>query len=292
MKWGILISLFLCFNALLAQDNPYWWEDLHGIERGTPWAPEMVVSPGYLGPNALPVPNQVKGKVSSSSYVEMATEFHTMPGDWAFNFLPRIFYSVADGKMAFEFYGYSFERYRSSMEIRDFRKSRYYNPDRWEAGDYYFSTQIQLIKDNNKWPDMALRAGCKTASGALIGMRYTDTPAYWFDYSLGKDNELDNSNIRWYAMLGFYCWQTTTAKWLQNDAYLYGLGFEWQKGNFGMENSIQGYSGYWEDLDKPINYRMQVKYAFKKHALGLQWQAGLRHVVYQSFRVSWKYNIR
>lgn len=284
---AIFIFLFFAiFQEAFGQFS--WWNELHGWKDGMPsWKTFMNISPGYLGINALPVPTQVKGMVASKAEGELSVDLHFLDGENAQNPYFRIFYPSADGRMAIEIWGMPYEWYSHDLEIRNLRKSRIVDGKGSGAGDFYFSAMFTVLKDQKYLPGMVLRMACKTASGNLAGARFSDTPGYWFDLSLGKSFQMNSCSLRPFAMAGFYCWHTTGVDQSQNDASLYGMGIEFLSKSFRAEGSFQGYHGYKNDGDHPENIRIIAAKSLKNNELKLEYQHGTRDVLYRSVRLGW-----
>jgi len=274
----------------MAQDYT-WWNEIHGWEEGMPgWKAFMIISPGYLGINALPIPTQLKGEVPARPELETAVDLHFLPGERAQNIYIRYLHSFANGRIAVEIFGVPVEHSDYNQEIRDERKSRVKSGEEWDIGDLYFATHIKILNERKWWPSAVLRMACKTASGELYGARFTDTPAYWFDLSAGKTFDLSKSlTLRPFAMGGFYVWQTTSTGLLQNDAKLWGGGVEAQYKKFRLEQSLQGYNGWRGEKDCPMNYRAILGFKIRSNELKLEYQHGIRDVLYKSLRIAWAF---
>jgi hypothetical protein len=207
---------------------------LHGWEEGDPgWRNWMIISPGYFGPNALPVPHVQKGELVKKTEFELT--FQTI---FTREIPPRIFQDFlyipfAQNKIAVEMYGVAFERFAFSEEIRNERFARIKDGKGTAIGDFYFSTLIQVLKTKNS-PIRLFRFGTKTASGnQLEGARYIDSPCLFFDLSFSKTvGNTETGAIKPFGMIGFYSWQTNDELNLQNDALLYGLGADYLKNNW------------------------------------------------------------
>ncbi len=283
--------IILCFTLFLpllahAQDLP-WWDKLHGRTPDMPeWRSWMIISPGYLGVNALPIPTQLKGQIARKPELELAIDFHFLTGEQAQNIYIRYFHPFANGKIALEISGVPFERYAHDEALRNSRKSRIEDGKGWGLGDLYFTTNVALL-DREKWPSLVLRLACKTASGELHGARFSDTPGYWFDLSSRYDFQSGAFILRPFGMLGFYAWQTTSDALLQNDAIIWGGGFEvlWKK--FRLEQSVQGYNGWRQEKDCPYNYRLIAAMPIGGSEFKIEYQHGLRDVLYRSFRLAY-----
>jgi len=253
----------------------------------------LTISPGYLGPNALPVPEVKRGFLTSETELELTASSHSHSGDPTQDLSGRAYIPFAKGKIAVEMYGVIIEHYNYTEEIRNERVSRDKDGKGIAFGDLYFTTLIQLSKDR-KFPNTMLRAALKTASGSnLEGARYADAPGYFFDVSMSKDFQKDGVFLfRPFAMLGFYSWQTNDELMLQNDALLYGLGADIEKNDWRFTSSWSGYYGYKNNGDRPMQLNFDLRKDYAKIAVKFQYQHGLHDWLYHTVRASviWKLN--
>lgn len=291
----ITILIFIAsFQIVGAQEDWSWWNNAHGWESGDPgWRNWLIISPKYLGPNALPVPELKKGFLDSHTEFQLTVSNHSLPGDPTQDISGRVYIPFAKNKIAIEMYGVFFERYAYTDEIRNERFSRDEDGKGFAAGDFYFSTLIQLFKDR-AFPNTLFRAILKTASGSNFeGARFADTPAYAFDFSLSKDYGTNETLlIRPHTMLGFYSWQTNDELNLQNDAFLYGFGIDIQKNDWRFTPSCSGYFGYKNNGDRPLQLNFELRKDYKKRAFSIKYQHGLHDWLYKTVRFSffWKLN--
>ncbi|MCF8372537.1 MAG: hypothetical protein K9H64_12985 [Bacteroidales bacterium] len=304
----IVLWIFLFPFQTIAQDYGYSWNDLVAWNGVTHWTNYLIMSPGYFGPNALPVPELRNGLVQRKAYFECLGEGHFSNGDNTLDLALRYYHPFANNRVAVEFYMVQVEYYKISAEVRNERKLRNTKPEGIVVGDLFFGTTIQLVKDRERFPDLTLEMFCKTTSGGgLDDARFTDHPAYYFNLNFGKDTRspafLDK--IRWYTSLGFYNWQTNLDDYLQNDAPSYGLGFQMNKNSLEINNQLCGYLGYisWKDEpvvrgsekpyiyggDQPLVYRLILLKSFEKLNLKFQFQQGLHDFAYSSFSFGLQY---
>lgn len=298
MKYALLLIFFVgFFMRAVGQDRNVdysWWNQLHGWEAGDPdWPNWMIISPGYLGPNALPVPDVKRGVMNSSSEMEVTASSHFRKGDPTKDVSGRLFIPFAKKKIAIEMYGVVFEHYAFSTKIRDERFARDKDGKGNAVGDFYFSTLIQIVK-HRKFPNTLFRFATKTASGnQLQAARYSDSPAYFFDFSFSKEWGKPAIGIfRPFGLFGFYSWQTNDALNLQNDAFMYALGADYLRNSNLWSFSWSGYSGYKNQRDKPMQLNFEWRKDFRKKAIRLRYLQGLRDWEYETIKFSfiWKLN--
>lgn len=300
MKFRLLSILFL-FTFFLSNGQEFitandwkWWNDLHGWESGDPgWRNWMKITPGYLGPNALPIPDIKKGIISAETEIEISASAHFSEGDPTQDISGRLFIPFAKNKIAIEMYGVAVEHFAFSEEIRNERFARDEDGKGFAVGDFYFSTLIQISK-NRKFPNTLLRLATKTASGnQLEAARITDSPGYFFDFSFSKDYGIKETGMfRPFGLFGFYSWQTNDELNLQNDAFMYAFGADYEIRNWLFSGSCSGYSGYKNRRDRPARINFEVRKEFEKKAFRLQYFHGLRDWEYKTLKLSfvWKFN--
>ncbi len=295
----LLFIILLIFSSLFVSgqdpDADYgWWNELHGWESGDPgWRNWMIISPGYLGPNALPVPGVKRGFLRNKTEIELTASNHFHPGDPTQDISGRLYIPFANSKIAVEMYGVIYEHFAFSEEIRNERFARIENGKGNAVGDLYFSTLIQISKDR-KFPNTLFRFTAKTASGNMLeGARYTDSPGYFFDLSFSKDlGKKETGVFRPFGLFGFYSWQTNDELNLQNDAFLYAIGADYEKNSWLFSTSWSGYSGYKNERDKPMQLNFEIRKDFKSKAIRIQYLHGLRDWEYKTVKFSFIWKLR
>ncbi len=290
MKQKIIFLLFSLLSLpALAEKDYSWWNEIHGWVPGGPsWRLFLHISPGYLGPNGLPVPEVAKGILSEKKSIELGSGIHFQKGDNAQDLFGKFYYPFANSRIAIEIYGVGIEHYAMSDSVRDARVSRVKSGEGIAFGDLYFATLIQICRDR-RFPNTLLRMACKTASGdPLEAVRYSDSPGYFFDLSFSKQYGAEGA-WKWlpFASGGFYSWQTSQPEIWQNDAYMYAAGLECSKKNWTVTHSISGYSGYKDELDCPMVYTFDVKKQMKKNVIRVQYLHGFRDWLYNSVKISY-----
>jgi hypothetical protein len=285
-----MIVLMLIYPFQLFAQDYSWWNEKHNWDGVTSWTRYIEVSPGYMGPNALTVPEIRNGTIFNEIYFEAAFDAHFSKGDNTQNIFTKFFYPFSKQKVAFEIQFIPWEHYKMTEETRDERKARGYTGEGTTIGDIVFGTIIQILKDRGKWPDILFSANFKTASGGgFDNARYIDAPGYYFDVSFGKSyniGHLKQNSIRPYCLLGFYAWQTNRTDNFQNDAFLYGAGIDLELNKLYITNQVGGYSGYMGNKDEALVYRF--KFIFEQRIINykLEFQQGLHDFKYSTVRVS------
>src|SRR5690606_34810492 len=106
----IFVFLFLFFSLIVfaqsSGDDWSRWNEVHGWEEGDPgWRNWIKITPGYLGPNALPVPEVKRGFLNYNSEFEIKASSHFLKGDPTQDISGRLFVPFAQSRIAVEVYG-------------------------------------------------------------------------------------------------------------------------------------------------------------------------------------------
>jgi hypothetical protein len=287
----ICIILFNTLNPILRGQDYSWWNEKHNWDGVTHWSRYIIISPSYLGPNALPVPRVNTGTITNDPSWEFGADGHYNPGDKTINLATLFTIPLAQNRVALDIDWIPGEYYRMDTLTRDIRRARDYDGKGFSTGNLVIGTYIQLLKDRDRLPDMMLGINLKTATGSNLGAaRHTDSPGYYFDLSFGKKFPAERSridHIHLYSMVGLYVYQTHYNKNYQNDAFLFGAGINLEFQKIIVEYNLGGYIGYIGDGDKPVVYRLALKtnrdktWNFKFH-----YQQGIHDFDYSTFRLS------
>ena len=278
---------------LMAQDGELdWWTDRHNWDGHTAWFNMMTTSAAYFGPNALPVPIVKSGLVEQEYSFEFRPEAHLSKGDQTYDLFTS-FIAPLGGVASFEVFIVPIEYYKLDTNTRNERLARNYNAEGHAGGDFWFGTNIQIIK-NKKFPDIMVSAYFKTASGTnLSDARYTDTPAYYFLLTSGKTIEFKNSknlSLRLSAHLGTYIWHTWIEEHSQDDAYAYGIAARLQNKKYFCKLSLSGYHGYLNNGDQPNVFRAKIGTHNRNLNFAINYQYGITDFKYHSIGISMIYN--
>jgi len=294
---GKSLRLLFCILMLpfgLSGQNKYIPPDPYTNWDGiTHWSKYQISSPGYLGPNALPVPLVHKATIPDRFFWSGQYEYYSGKGDETHDFKTRMVFPVAKGRVGLEFSYVPVEFFTMDSMTSRIRRTESGRAVNGKAfGDIYFGTIVQLIRDHAFLPDLAVAMSCRTASGTeRRNARYTDAPGYYFDVTIGDSygkNRGFFQHMRWYSEIGFYAWQTYLDNYPQNDALLFGAGIDFDFKYFFINQSFAGYAGYMNNGDEPVVYRADLGIKIGQAALTLGYEKGLRDYPFQSFRAGFQ----
>jgi len=290
---SLLLSIVIsCFFFHAPAQSLTWWANNVHWDGITPWERYTTFTPGYLGPNALPVPPITNGSIDSINSVGFSGDFHFSKGDHTQNITLYGSYCLVKNKISFDAFWVPVEHFTMSHQLKEERKVfalRYY--DRYATADIHLNTRIQLINNTAKKLQAALRIGYRFANSEIGAARFTDSPGYYFDISVGKTFR-SSPSLKWITMLGVYIWQVDNVviRHRQDDAFLFGTGLEWNTKSFKLQSYVSGYFGYFEHFrDDPIVFRVKADKTIKRKILFFQFQQGLHDFKYSSFELGMKF---
>lgn len=261
--WPFLFLAILSGSKPAGSQDWTWWNEKHNWDGVTHWTRYLIISPVYMGPNALPVPVIKQGTVLQEFTLDIGAEGHFSPGDKTTNLYTDAYIPISKNRAGINLTWIPLEYYRMDTMTRDERRSRDYDGKGFATGDLIIGTYIQILKERDRLPGILLTINLKAATGSnMEGARYADSPGYHFDLSFGKNFPVERPRlgyIRAYGMMGLYVYQTHYNKDYQNDAFLYGAGVNLGWKNFILENQLGGYIGYIGDGDRPMVYRVKIR---------------------------------
>ena len=286
MKRIVLLSSLLCIGIALFAQVPIECPNLRE---------KTYIAPKYFGPNAFPVPDMLDGRVQNHLRVEVAGDgYFGFQGDKTADVFARVFIPLFTDRVNLTVWMPVMEWYEQTPE----RITTCRIPDSLAhsgsgAGDAYFSTDIQILRDKKWVPDIALRAACKSASGGQYELaRHYDCPGYFMDLSLGKSwllGKNKGAELRVAGSAGFLCWQTDNGR--QNDAVMYGLQLLMKSEYVSLRTTWSGYLG-WEDMgDKPMIIKGRLCGHAKQFEPYVEYQYGIKDYPFHQIRVGLAYNI-
>jgi len=308
------VKVLLCVISLFgikkgnAQEDFSWWNRQQNWDGVTHWSSYMILSPYYMGPNALNVPFSEKGRVDEQTSFRLYSDVWFSSGDHTRDVGVHLYLPVVSKVIALEVWGVGWESYAMTSALAAKRRVRHEQASGSASGDAYFATVVSLLRDR-KFPDLALRIALRTASGGkLCDARYTDAPGYFFDLSAGKNIPIGHKNenyLRGFAMFGFYVWQMNPALYRQDDAILFGSGVDIHLDKSILSMSMAGYWGYLGNskliiinplqpipyYDRPVVWRMSYAHKWKKWKMTLRLQGGINDFMYTSVQCSMSYSL-
>ena len=285
--FSTVILCMLCFFS--RAQTLEWWAETVKWDGVSPWSKYIIYQPAYLGPNALPVPGLGNGNIDSSISIASGLNFHFSKGDKTQNLELYGNYCLVKDVISFDISWVPYEQYEmdhATKEKRHVYAANYY--DKHTSGDILLNTNIRLLKRWQKHIQLALRIGYRFPAGTDLGSaRYSDGPGYHFDVSFGKPVL---PSLKLIGMAGFYVWQIESEFFRQNDAFLFGSGFEFNKNKWRLQSYVAGYLGYMEKSgDKPLVFRSSVEKRFKNAGGFLKFQQGLHDFDYTSVETGVRY---
>ena len=290
---SLFLTVILCLAILSSSAQSFsWWANVVHWDGVTPWERYINFFPGFLGPNALPVPHITNGSIDSVNTMGLSGDFYFSKGDHTQNISLYANYCLVKNKISMDLLWVPIEHFTMSHHLKEERHvftSHYY--DHYGKGDVYLNTKIQLFNNEAKKIQSALRIGYRFPTSEIDAARFTDGPGYYFDVSFAKGFHA-HPELKWIAMAGGYFWQADNveSRNRQDDAFLFGGGLEWSKKNLSIQTCITGYLGYMEKKrDKPIVLRAGFDQTIKRTILFFQFQQGLHNFNYSSVVLGMKY---
>jgi len=289
---SLLLATMLCWLSFLASAQSYtWWEETVHWDGVTPWERYIVFTPGFLGPNALPVPRVTNGSIDSVNSFGLSGHFYFSNDDHTQDIALYANYCLVKNKISFDAFWVPIEHFTLSHNLKTERHVfpiHYY--DHYAQGDLHLNTNIQLVNNRTKKMQSALRIGYRLPTSEIGAARFTDAPGYYFDFSFAKGFH-SHPSLKWIVMAGGYFWQAEIRRHPQDDAFLFGTGFEWNKKNLRIQTSISGYLGYFYRMrDKPILFRAGFDKTIERKILFFQFQQGLHNFNYTSAELGLKFH--
>ncbi len=276
---------FFISETKAQEDEDYDWRD-NWRKKGE----LLVYSPRYFGPSAFPIPILLPGKIINRFEVEVRGQYHYYTGDKTKDLFARVYIPVVKGRVGVEVNCLIIEDYKMTPETRDERNAVETESPISYNGDIVINTFFQVL-ESEKWADIMVSLNLKTASGGrLCDARFTDAAAYWFDLTAGRDlvkSPDGNASLRIQGMVGFYCWMTNDIVHRQNDAISYGVGFTGKYKDFTLTTDLSGFYGYEDNGDKPLVWRNNLKYEFKKNVISLRYNHGMKDSLYDTYSLGY-----
>ncbi len=253
-----------------------------------------LIAPDYFGPNAFPIPDMLDGTTLSNLKVEISGDYFMghrddTTYDVALKCTCPLFSDRVNLTLWVSAISEWYEMSEESHEHSRLPEEIEYKGQ--EFGDAYLSTDIHLMKQTDKRPDVSLRLALKTALGyGFFKARYYDGPGYFFDTSVAKSLCFGGdflSELRFVASAGFLCWQTDNGR--QNDAIMYGLQLKMSGKGYSFAQSWGGYSGWENAGDRPMSIKSELRVKCGRVEPLAYFQYGLHDYPYTQFKLGVAY---
>ena len=255
------------------------------------------IAPAYFGPNAFPVPDMLDGRTSAELKLDvygdcfLGTTTGRVADDVTGDLFAKLTIPVFTPKVNLTVWMPLCEYFYTSGEVNAFRRLPYDEAlQGFEIGDIYLSTDVQILSQERRHVDVALRAALKTASANQFAKgRCYDAPGYFFDVAVGREFGFGGGDhtLRLVATTGFLCWQTDNGR--QNDAVMYGAKVAYRYKNFSVDTAFGGYAGWENDGDRPMTLKTNLSYHIGALSVCLGHQVGFIDWPYHQLRVGVNY---
>jgi hypothetical protein len=285
--FSILVAFFIWISSS-GQTLQDWANTVHW-DGVTYWSKYIVMLPGKMGPNSIPIPQTANGTIDNSNWVAVSGQFHSRSGENAQTILLTGNYTLVKDVISFGASYIPAEYYKMSDTLKRERHVYYqFWNDRKARGDVLLNINIKLMKKWDRHIHLALQLGYRyPSSNGLGAARFTDNMGYYFNLSASKP--IGNSHLNWIGMGGFYCWQIDKDDLRQDDAFLFGTGFQWSDSRWKLETTVAGYIGYLESQgDKPVVYRAYLERTLHNTGILFHFQQGLKDYRYTTFEFGLK----
>jgi hypothetical protein len=302
MRSYVIFILVFSFNSSIWAQNLDWWDEIHEYPQAAGYFRYDYIQSGtgFLGPNALRVPDLYNGIINNNVSIDIRGEFHSGNGDKTQNAFLRVNFPIKKDRALFYLSSIPIEHWKVTIETRDERKMTEITGEGTSVGDIAFGFIYKIFDEQLKGSfNWTMRIHAKTTSGGgAKSARFTDGSMFLFDANFSKTFwQKSNTKLLVKLMLGFYTWQTNI-NWLpngnkenQNDAPLFGGGLELFGENWKLDTDLSGYTGYVGNRDNPLFWRTNIEKEFKFGALALRYQMGLRNWDWNTFSINYRVNI-
>lgn len=287
-QYLILVAFVFCMSpSIRAQTQNFdWWDQLHDYPNAAGKLRDRYknISPGFMGPNALPVPILFEATIDNDLWFQAGGEFHRGQGDRTNNFVLRANIPLAQGKVALFLNSVPRETWQVSEEIRDERRMVAFDGEGRNTGDITYGFIFSVFDEEKNGFNLAGLAQAKTTTGsALDNARFSNASMFAWQAHFSKSLWRNNTSIwKLKAMLGFVTWQTNKnslpngSNQAQNDALGYGIGLSYKKEAFYIESDVSGYHGYIGNRDYPTFWRSRAEYRWKGFGININYHYGLK----------------
>lgn len=296
-----MIALFLTPFLVSGQSYWDWWNNLHDYPNAAGPVRKRYInlSPGYMGPNALPVLRLMNGSYDENLWLDVQGAWHGGNGDKTENIFIRMNIPVAKDRVNLYFFLNPYEKWETNAQVRDERRMMNLAARGNDFGDLLFGVNFFLLNEEKHFINASMNIEVKTTLGSgLSNARYTDHGMYTYSGHIGRTLiQKERYSFLLKSMAGFVTWQTNMnrlpggSSQFQNDAFLFGLGFEGTYGKWEIDSDFSGYSGYIGNRDNPLFWRSQIQYNMSRLGIRAEYEYGLRWWAWDSIKVGIRYQI-
>jgi hypothetical protein len=292
-KVKLLLPVFFATLNFMAsaQDSYEWWNRQHNWDGQTPKLNYIKRTPGFLGPNALPVPDLNDTKINFRTFVYAGARYQFDKSERVINPEIGIYFPFQKNRIAFSFYSRLFEFFETDSVLRDKRFARDSICSGVSKSESFLSARARVWENLYFFPDFTIEFGLKLNTGKnLENARHTNAPGYWFLGNFAKDiYNKERFNVRIISMFGGFIWQAGDNQ--QNDSWLYGLGLQFKKKSTIVLFDASGYRGYRNNGDRPLVARFKLEQELKQFNYFIQYQRGINNFIGNGIFVGLKYKI-
>ena len=284
-SWKYFLLAFSFPLSVLAQDFS-WWNDTHQWDGNTHWSSYLIMSPGFMGPNAFPIPFAERKNTKNELDLNFNNHFNSGEKNW--DFLTRFSYPLGE-KASLRLSMNPIEYFEMDSNIRDERIARDEFPKGYASGDLLVEMNALLFE--NEHSELLFNIGLKTASGSQFrNARYTDSPAYYFDLSYHHEKNISpDFKVDAGLLMGLYVWQTYMINNRQNDAILAAASLRLHYKGYCLQNDLRGFKGYLDNGDQPLLYSVKFLRNWNSLQVSISQQYTLHDYPYNSLSLGLNY---
>lgn len=257
--------------------------DIHKIDNHIHWEEYIIKAPGYMGINALPVPELFSLSEIRSTDLRLSERFHFHQREFSYSQFFQVNLYLGDEVSLFVNADF-FEYYRMDSILRDYRRSPDMDGTGVTGGDIKMGVRFKLENISGFIPYIDFEI--KTASGnKLSALRHSETPGFYSSLVLEKQ-------ISKYTFLirnGIYSWNVDNEEISNVWAYLYGIRIIRSLGGHSLvSGEISGYTSGFYKKSSPVFLRALYEYSWIKTAFGIHVSHGMNHVLYTTIGFTFK----
>ena len=189
MRKGLFIFLLNIPLVLFGQDYWDWWNELHDYPNaaGPNRRRYINISPGYMGPNALPVVRLFDAKYDDQLWLDTQWQFHEGNGDQTNNAFLRLNIPVAKDIVNLYLFNVPYESWKTTAATRDERRAMNIAAQGKNSGDLFFGFNIMILKEEKAFVSAMFNVEVKTTTGWQIeNARFTDHGMYTYGGHFSK----------------------------------------------------------------------------------------------------------